>query len=124
VNYEISLSADRTYVLIKVRGEMGREGAWQFIPPAHALGLQLDVHAYLVDLTESHNTDSVVQTFEFAYTDTPQHSDFDQRARVALLTAPDDHSHDFAETVMRNTGVIIALFRDLDSALRYLKEGG
>jgi hypothetical protein len=41
---------------------------------------------------------------------------------VALLVDPEDHSHDFVETVGRNAGLNVTLFRDRDAAKQYLSE--
>lgn len=39
---------------------------------------------------------------------------------VALLVSPDDHSHDFIETVARNAGLNVTIFTDLQAAKAYL----
>ena len=41
-------------------------------------------------------------------------------ARVATLVSPDDHSHDFMETVARNAHLDVKTFTDPDQARRFL----
>jgi hypothetical protein len=40
--------------------------------------------------------------------------------RVAVLVRPEDHSHDFAETVTKNAGQDITIFRDREAAINHL----
>lgn len=40
----------------------------------------------------------------------------------ALQVSPDDHSHDFIETVARNAGLSVTIFTDLQAAKAYLTE--
>jgi hypothetical protein len=40
----------------------------------------------------------------------------DKYARIATLVNPDDHSHDFIETVARNAGLNVKIFTDPDQA--------
>jgi hypothetical protein len=47
-----------------------------------------------------------------------------QRWCVAILVRPDDRSHDFAETAMKNAGLSVALFRDRERAIAYLRSSG
>ncbi|MBW1814413.1 MAG: hypothetical protein JRJ39_12290 [Deltaproteobacteria bacterium] len=69
---------------------------------AHTLGGKLGINRYLVDVTESRNTDSVMESYDFAYEDMKNTEGIDLYARVALLVSPGDHSHDFIETVTTN----------------------
>jgi len=40
---------------------------------------------------------------------------------VAVLVSPNDHSHDFMETVSHNAGLNVAFFADLEQAERHLR---
>jgi len=82
--------------------------------------MQLDIHRYLLDATDARNTESVMDGYDFAYRDMQVVDGIDPRARVALLVAPEDHSHDFIETTSKNAGFDVTLFRDAPSALHHL----
>ena len=118
--YTITLSSDKTYIMLKVVGETTRESAMEQNIKAHALAKKLGINKFLVDMTESRNTDSVIDNYKFAYEDmtTP---DIDPSARVAAIISPDDNSHDFVITAMMNSGLNVALFNDIESAKKFLK---
>lgn len=119
MSYTITPSSDRTYIFLKVVGEITRESAMEQNIKAHALGKKLGINKFLVDMTESRNTDSVIDNYKFAYDDmtTP---DIDPSARVAAVISPDDNSHDFVVTAMMNSGLNIAMFNDIESAKKFL----
>lgn len=123
MDYTITPSEDGTYIYLKVRGEITREAAMQQNLEAHALGKQLKIRRYLVDVTEARNVDPAVQKYEFAYTDMQKSEAIDRSALVATLVSPHDHSHDFVETVSQNAGLRVKFFTDLGLALQYLKDG-
>lgn len=119
---EISLSADQKYVIMKVVGDMTRKSAVTWNTEAHALGRKAGVNRFLVDLTESVNVESPSRNYEFANRDMKTPPGIDRFARVVLVVSPNDHSHDFVETVARNAGLNVTIFRDRDKALQFLLE--
>jgi hypothetical protein len=120
MEYSIVPSEDRKYIILTVKGEITREIAMQCNLEAHALGEELGIDRYLTDVTEARNNESVVEKYKFAYQDMQQHAGIDRRARVAMLVSPDDHSHDFVETVTRNSGLDVTLFRSREEATAHL----
>lgn len=108
------------FIEMKVRGEVTRESALRQNLEAHALGQELGIHRYLVDVTEARNVDSVMDDYNFSYADMQKTPGIDRRAVVAMLVSPGDHSHDFIETLSRNTGLNVTLFRDRRAAVRHL----
>ena len=120
MSYTIGPSEDGKYVVLKYWGELSRKLSIEHVIEAHALGEKLGITQYLVDLTEARNIDSIPELYEYAYKDTKSASGLNLNARVALLVDPEDHSHDFVETVLRNAGHNVTLFRDRDSAISHL----
>lgn len=116
----IAPSEDGKYIVLTVKGQITRKTALQQNLEAHALGKKLGVNRYLVDVTEAKNTDSVKNNYDFAYTDMSTTEGIDKTARVATLVRSGDHSHDFIETVTRNSGLNVTLFTDLNMAVQYL----
>ena len=91
---------------------------------AHEVGRKVGTKKFLVDATMARNVESISDNYQFAYEDlkTPMDGQVvDRGARVAILTAPDDHSHDFALTAMINSGFDVKKFEDREEAIRYLK---
>jgi len=78
----------------------------------HSLGKELGINRYLVDTTGARNTDTIKDSYDFAYADMRNTNDIDKTAVVALLVSPVDHSHDFIETVARNTGLNVTQFTE------------
>lgn len=116
---EITASEDGRYILLEVVGEINRRTAMAQNLKAHALGRELGIRRYLVDVTRARNTDTALDDYEFAHRDM-QTDGIDVGARVAVLVSPGDRSHEFVETVARNAGMNVRNFEDRDQALRFL----
>lgn len=86
----------------------------------HALARKRGISRFLLDMTEATNTDSVVDSYEFAYSDLFNAEGIDKKVVVVILVSQDDHSHDFIETVLRNAGFNVRIFRDPDQARVFL----
>ena len=115
-----TVSSDGKYIIQKIVGDLTAGLALQFNHETHTLGRRLGIKRYLVDATECFNTDSMVDNYDFAYKDMPFDPGIARFARVAVLVAPEDNSHNFVETVARNAGIDVTLFRDRDEAIRQL----
>jgi len=120
MKYTIKPSADGLYIVLKVKGEITREQAMKQNVEAHALGRKLGINRYLVDATQCRNVETVSNNYGFAYQDMAEADDIDRTARVATLVSPDDHSHDFIETVAKNSGLNMTLFRNRKQAVEHL----
>jgi len=120
MSYSIKPSENGKYIILKHWGEIDRELTTQRNLEAHALGAKLGITRHLVDLTEARHVDTVMNTYEFAYEDMQFLPGINKNARVAVLVSPDDHSHDFVETVTRNAGQNVTLFRDREAAIQHL----
>jgi hypothetical protein len=117
MSYTINLSEDGRYIILKHWGEINGEIAMKRIQEAHKLGAELRVTRHLVDLTEARSIDSITKAYKYAYEDMKT---IGLNACVAMLVSPEDHSHDFVETVLRNTGHDVTLFRDREAAINHL----
>jgi len=122
MEYTITPSVDGMCIILKVKGNITRKSALQMNLEAHALGRQLQIKRYYVDATEARNADNPLEDYDLAHSDMRQTEGIDKQALVAALISPDDHSHDFMETVSKNAGLHFKLFTDPDEAKRYLKE--
>lgn len=120
MSYSITLSGDGSYLILKITGNINRRLALKYSLEAHTLGKELGISRFLVDLTESRNVDSPIDTYEFAYKDLRSEPRINRAARIALLVRPGDRSYDFTETVVRNSGLDVALFTDRELVKCYL----
>jgi hypothetical protein len=121
MKYHLSLPADKQYVYIKVNGPVDAVSMLACFLEAHKLARQEGVNRHLMDLTEARNNLSTLENYHFAYTDM-NNPGIDRLARTAMLVSPDDHSHDFLETLSRNNGRDVTIFTSLEAAERYLGE--
>lgn len=120
---KIAPSEDGKYIILKVIGNITRKTMLPQNLEAHALGRQLKIRRYLVDVTEARNTETCLESYDFAYEDMKKIPGIDRSARVAILASPGDHSHDFVETVSRNAGFNVKKFTTPDQAQRFLMDG-
>ena len=120
MSYTIKPSEDRQYIVLKHWGEINGELAMKRILETRRLGAKLGITRHFVDLTEAMNVDSVTKTYKYAYKDMKTPPGINQNVRVAMLVNPEDHSHDFVETVLRNSGQNVTLFRDRELAIQHL----
>jgi hypothetical protein len=119
-SYSIYPSDDGKYIISKHWGVFTSDVLMQRIQEAHKLGEELGITRHLMDVTEARNVDSVTKTYRFAYKEIGHYPGISLKVKVAVLVSPEDHSHDFAETATRNAGQDITIFRDRESAVRYL----
>ena len=121
-SYEIYPSEDGKYIIAKHWGEMTSDMVMKRTLEAHNLGEKLGITRHLMDVTEATNVDTPTRTYKFANKEIGDSPGINMNVRVAVLVRVDDHSHDFAETVTRNAGQDVTLFRDRESAIKYLTQ--
>jgi hypothetical protein len=119
--HKIYISEDSSYIILEVEGEVTRANAMEFNIEAHGLGRKVGINKYLVNMINARNVDSTINNYLFTYNDMKEASEIDLTAVVAAVVSPEDHSHDFIETLAKNSGLNLTLFRSLDEALEYLK---
>ena len=120
MSYIVKPSDDGKYIILKHWGVINRKITTERNLEAHKLGAELGITRHLVDLTEAKHVDTVINTYKFAYEDMRFQGGINKKARVAVLVSPEDHSHDFVETVTRNAGQNVRLFRDREAAIAHL----
>ena len=119
MDFEVRVIDEGGYLLCRVYRPVTISLARRFARAVDELHRQSGIHVFLFDLRGAPNTASVLDNYEYAYEDMAA-MNLARNARSALLVDPDDHSHDFPETVMRNAGYIVRLFTDEAEAIAWL----
>lgn len=119
---EISVSDDGKYIIQIVTGDLTGKLMMEYNLESHALGRELGINRYLVDVTGSRNVDPPTKNFSFARYDLTKAPGIDPSARISTLVSPGDKSHDFIETVCRDRGLDVTHFTDRHQAIRHLLE--
>jgi hypothetical protein len=88
MDYKIAPSIDGIFIILKIKGSINRETAMRLNLEAHALGKQLQVSRYLVDVTEARNTDTIMGNYKFAYSDMQKVEGIDKYAALLHLSVP------------------------------------
>jgi hypothetical protein len=118
--YTISPSPDGKYIIVRVTVDMTRNLAKEIASQALSVGQELGIKYFLLDLTQSRNRESIFGSYESAYIDMANMRVQMRFTRTAMLVDPQDDSHNFNETVLRNVGLNVTLFRDRHLAVQHL----
>ena len=120
MDYEVSVSKQQNYILIKLNTPMTIDLGRRCGRDAVELGRRHDIKRYLFDVRGAPNIEPILSNYEFAYRDLEQF-EFPKGSQSALLTDPDDRSHDFMETLFLNAGYYVRLFTDEQAAIAWLE---
>jgi hypothetical protein len=119
----VSDSEDGKYILLRGKGDIKHGNPQELIRPileVYELAERLKIYRLLADVTQVRNLHSPVDDYEFVNTSIANEERINRFMRIALLVAPEDHSHDFMETVARNAKFMFTIFRDRETALAFL----
>jgi hypothetical protein len=123
MSYEISIAKSKKYIVCRVRQAVTAELSRQFSIDVERLGRERNILRYLFDVRGYPNIEKLHKTYTYTYEEM-RDLNFARSARVAILVSPDDQSHDFIETVNRNAGYNVRVFREEDAAISWLEEPG
>ena len=118
---EIKISDNGKYIIVQVKENMTRALAERLGLEAVQLGNTKNITRFLYDLRDSRNTETINANYIFAKQDMKR-IEPNPENMIAMLTSPDDKSHDFIETVLRNAGYTVKLFIDEAEAITWLEE--
>jgi len=112
------VDAEKRYVHCKVLVDITIPIAMDFTIAIDELATKHDIKRMFFDLRGVRNIAGVGENYKYAHKEL---RDFKRRYNiVAMLTDPDDHSHDFVETVTKNAGHTVKSFHTEQEALRWL----
>lgn len=118
---EIKVSDSGKYIIVCVNEDMTRSLAESLGLEAMHLGNRKNINKYLYDLRNSRNKESVNANYIFANQDLKR-LEPNPSNKIAMLTSPNDKSHDFIGTVLRNAGYDVKLFVNESEAIAWLEE--
>jgi isopentenyldiphosphate isomerase len=118
---EIKISDNGKYIIVQVKENMTRTLAERLGLEAVQLGNTKNITRFLYDLRDSRNTETINANYIFANQDMKR-IEPNPENMIAMLTSPNDKSHDFIETVLRNAGYTVKLFIDEAEAIAWLEE--
>lgn len=111
------------FVGCRVHDDITIERARQFTKDTVDLGKRHQITRFLYDARGVRNIETVFRNYQFANEDMAR-LNVDRAGTFAVVTDPDDRSHDFVETAIRNAGYDVRMFSDHDAALCWLLTRG
>jgi hypothetical protein len=121
LKYEIALADDGSYIRNTVFVDMTNELVEGFLGDIYRISEESGIFKHLADVSRVHSTQSIADMYWLSY-EVFQSSPVFKILEIAILTHPDDQSHDFIETLLINIGVMGKIFRNEDDALSWLKK--
>ena len=121
MEFKISISENGKYLIVEVFEVITGELERKFIKEGLKEAKAHNIKNIFVDVSRAPNTASVLENYKFAYDET-ERLGHPKDAKIAVLVSPDDHSHDFIETLFKNAGYNCNIFRDKNSAIEWLNK--
>ncbi|KAA3649737.1 MAG: hypothetical protein DWQ11_18270 [Proteobacteria bacterium] len=119
MGHTVFLSDCGRFVGCRVHEDVTIERARRFTEDTVAFGKARRITLFLYDVRGARNIETVFHNYRFANEDMAR-LNVNRAGSVAVVTDPDDHSHDFVETAVRNAGYDVRMFGDYDSAVCWL----
>ena len=79
-----------------------------------------NIEKVFADVSKVRNVANIHEHYELGHR-VAQNVGFPTDTWDAIFVSPDDHSHDFVETVFLNAGYVCRIFRNKGSAIEWLK---
>ena len=121
MDYEISLSDDKSFVIVHVKKPLSPDIALIFTKESAEFASKHNIKNYLIDMRDiEKHTWSVWETYQFAQELKKygrQHLD-----KVAVLVRPNDKTFSFIETTTVNQGFNTKIFTNLDDTIAWFGE--
>ena len=118
--YSLNIEEDHSFITMFVIGELTNEIIMDQNVAMSKLAAESGIDKILVDATKARFIGSILDQYDYANNYMTTSNDVSRLFRLVLLVDIDDHSHDFIETLSRNNGFDITIFRDREKAIEYL----
>lgn len=114
-----TLSEDGSYGIVEVCEDFDAAGAGALTEAVHAQAHLQGLRAVLLDARRARFRGSPVDHYLIVRQELPKYAGL-ERLAIAVLAAPGDRSHDFLQTVARNAGYPVRVFKDAAAASEWL----
>ncbi|MFQ5598015.1 MAG: hypothetical protein ACE5GK_08195 [Nitrospiria bacterium] len=119
MDYEISISEDKSHVYVRVYKPITRALAFEFNRKMVVQAQEYGIDKFLFDVRDATNVESTLNNYLIAYEDAEKVG-FTRSEKFAVVHSLKDKSHDFIMTVARNAGYNLRLFTHHQDALEWL----
>lgn len=119
LEYQIALVDDGSYIRTTVFVDMTNELVERFTEEMIRLSDETGVIKHLTDVTGVRSVQSATDMYTLTYKGRAASHPFNT-FKIAIVTHPDDYSHDFIETLLVNSGVLGKVFKNENEALAWL----
>ena len=120
MDYDFQISQDGSYIIVRFLADITTRIGEDANKNAAEFGAEHRISLFLHDLRGVRCIEKPTNLYLSAYKTVPGLG-IDRGSKIAMLTSPDDHSHDFVETLWQNNNFIIKIFSDEDSAIKWLQ---
>lgn len=121
MDFELCLAPDGGHAILKNYADVTHASAVVHQRAMQAFSDEHRVTRFLIDTRGKQWLGGPIDLYTFVRSTLPAEG-YDRHWRVALVTSPDDNSHDFLETVSHNVGYHVMVFKSLDKAHDWLKK--
>ena len=118
----VQLSDKKDCVIINVKGNITIEFVQQYLTEAHNLGREYNIRKFLIDVTQAKSLLGLDNIYSLLHVKQRKDGIYNTKAVTALLTDPNDHSHDHVEIIAQNHGLRFKKFTKNVDAMKYLAD--
>jgi hypothetical protein len=121
MGFKITISENGEYIIGKIYDPLNKETAQQLTEEYVKIIKSTGIKKILNDVRGTPDAMGVFNNYEFAYTVTKA-LNFPKDIHAAIVTDPNDKTHDFPETVANNAGYSVKVFKEIGTAVTWLLE--
>ena len=122
MDYEISLSEDKTYINVRIFVPSTLELRREYLQKMTKLAIQAGTNCFLVDVRQSPSSTNIIEDYQTAY-ELAHAAGLKYGTRIAALVSAGDASRQFVETAATNAGYSVAQFSNESKAVEWLSGG-
>ena len=119
MGFKITISENGEYIIGKISDPLNIETAQQLTEEYVKIIKSTGIKKILNDVRSTPDAMGVFNNYEFAYTITKA-LNLPKDIRAAIVTDPNDITHDFQETVAINAGYSVKVFKEIGAAVTWL----
>lgn len=120
MEYQVLLSDDATYIIVRVLGVITEDKEKAFAADAIRKGKLNNIDKYLVDVRGAPSVVGSLKQYFFGSEEVDQFG-LGKKSKIAIIADKDDESHHFIETGLLSAGHACRLFGKETEALKWLR---